>query len=63
MTLQKGSMSAAEAQGISKLIVDTLKGMRNDDACKLFFQLVETIHIKTDTEEATLPRRRKIPKC
>ena len=32
MTLQKESMSAAEAQEIAKLTVDTLKGMRNDDA-------------------------------
>ena len=46
MTLHKGSMSAAEAQGISKLTVDTSKGMRNDDAFKLFFQLVETTHVK-----------------
>ena len=55
-------MSAAEAQEIAKLTVDTLKGMRNDDAFKLFFQLVESIREKTDTEEASLPRKRKAPR-
>ena len=29
-------MSAAEAQEIAQLTVDTLKGMRNDDAFKLY---------------------------
>ena len=43
MTRQKESMSAAEAQEFAKLTVDTLKGMRNDDVFKLFFQLVESI--------------------
>ena len=62
MTLQKESMSAAEAQEIAKLTVDTLKGKRNDDAFKLFFQLVELICEKTDTEEASLPRNRKAPR-
>ena len=55
-------MSAAEAQEIAKLTVDTLKGMRNDDAFKLFFQLVESIHEKNDTEEVSLPRKCKAPK-
>ena len=55
-------MSAAEAQEIAKLTVDTLKGVRNDDASKLFFQLVESIHEKTDAEKASLPRKHKAPK-
>ena len=62
MTLQKESMSAAEAQEIAQLTVDTLKGMRNDDAFKLFFQLVESICERTNTEEAILPRKRKAPR-
>ena len=37
--------------------------MRNDDVFKLFFQLVESICEKTDTEEASLPRKRKAPRC
>ena len=49
MTLQKESMSAAKAQEIAKLTVDTLKGMRNDDAFMLFFQLLESLCEKTDT--------------
>ena len=36
--------------------------MRNDDAFKLFFQLVESICGKTDTEEASLPKKRKAPR-
>ena len=52
-------MSAAEAQEIAQLTVDTLKGMRNDDAFKLFFQLVESICERIDTEEAILPRKYK----
>jgi len=63
MTLQKESMSASEVQEISKLTDDTLKGMRNDDAFKLFFQLVESLCEKNDTEEATLPRKRKALRC
>ena len=62
MTLQKESMSAAEAQEIAKLTVDTLKGMRNNDAFMLFFQLLESLHEKNDTEDATLPRKRKAPR-
>ena len=55
-------MSAAEVQKIAKLTVDALKGMRSDDAFKLFFKLVESIREKTDTEEANLPRKRKEPR-
>ena len=62
MTLQKESMSAAEAQEIAKLTVDTLKGIRNDDSFKLFFQLIEALCEKTDTEEPILPRKRKAPR-
>ena len=67
-------MSAAEAQEIAKLSVDNSKGVSNDDASKLLFQLVESIHEKNDTEEAlyqeSLNRlsvwklgRRKPPQC
>ena len=36
--------------------------MRNDDVFKLFFELVESIREKIDTEEASLPRKRKAPR-
>ena len=58
MTLQKETMSAAEAQGIAKLTVDTLKTMRSSSAFQLFFERMEMLRDKTGTEEATLPRRR-----
>ena len=64
MALQNESMSAAEAQEIADLAFDTLKDMRNDDAFKLFSNCyLESIHEKTNTEEASLPRKCKAPRC
>lgn len=40
----------------------TLKGIRTDEAFELFFQLVECFYNHTDTEEPSLPRKRKTPK-
>ena len=50
-TLQKQSLSAAEAQTIAEMTVKTLKGIRTDEAFELFFQLLERIRDSTDTEE------------
>ncbi len=60
-TLQHQSLSAAQAQGIVELTVKTLKGMRTDEAFKLFFEVVERLREHTNTEEPTLPRKRKAP--
>lgn len=61
-TLQHQSLSAAQAQDIAELTVKTLKGIRTDEAFELFFQLVECLRNRTDTEEPSLPRKRKAPK-
>ncbi len=61
-TLQKQSLSAAEAQTIAEMTVKTLKSIRTDEAFELFFQLMERLRDSTDTEEPSLPRKRKAPK-
>ena len=60
-TLQNESMSAAEGQVIAKLTIKTLEKMRSEDNFKMFFQLVETLLVSTDTEEPCLPRRKRAP--
>ena len=61
-TLQHQSLSAAQAQDIVELTVKTLKGIRTDEAFEHFFQVVEHLRSLTETEEPTLPRKRKAPK-
>ena len=61
-TLQKQSLTAAEAQHIAALTVKTLKDMRTDEAFGLFFEQVELLRNSTDTEGPSLPRKRKAPK-
>lgn len=60
-TLQKQSLSAVEVQGIAELTVETLVSMRTDEAFDLFFELVEHIRKVIDTNEPSLPRKRKAP--
>lgn len=55
-------MLAAQAQDIVELTVNTIKGIRTDEAFELFFQVVEHLRSLTETEEPTLPRKRKAPK-
>ena len=59
-TLQKQSLSAAEAQDLAKLTNETLKNFRTDE---LFFQLIERLSDKVEKDGPTLPRKRKAPKC
>ena len=61
-TLQKQSLSAAEAQHIAALTVKTLKDMRTDETFGLFFKQVELLRNSTDTEGPSLPRKRRAPK-
>ena len=60
-TLQHQSLSAAQAQDIAEQTTKTLKGIRTDEAFELFFQLVERLRNSTNTEEPSLPRKRKAP--
>ena len=61
-TLQKTSMSAAEAQHIASLTVATLQGMRSDDAAQSFFGLVSELGERVGVDKAVLPRRHKVPR-
>ena len=60
-TLQKQSLSAAEAQDLADLTNETPKSLRTDEAFDLFYQLVECLSVVADGP--TLPRRRKASKC
>jgi hypothetical protein len=61
-TLQKQSLSAAEAQELVALTTSTLQGLRTEEAFNLFFQVVEQLQDSTNTEQPSLPRKRKVPK-
>ena len=61
-TLQHQSLSAAQAQEIVELTVKTLNSIRTDEAFELFFEVVQRLQNQTETEEPTLPRKRKAPK-
>lgn len=56
-TLQKESLSAAEAQGIAKQTLQTLQSI------ELFWKNVDRLRERTNTGEPVLPRKRKAPRC
>ena len=56
--IQNESMSASVAQSIAQQTVLTLRCMRDD----LFYQHVDCLRQRTDIEEPSLPRRRKVPR-
>lgn len=60
-TLQTSSMSASEAQSIAGKTLETLKKMRNKVMFASFWKHVECLRSRTDTDEPTLPRKRKAP--
>ena len=59
--LQKQSMSATDGQEIAQMSLETLKGMRTDEAFSLFFALVGQSCQHAGTNESVLPRKRKAP--
>ena len=61
-TLQKTSLSAAEAQHIASLTVTTLSEMRTDQSFQAFFDLVESLRISAGVDQPSLPRKRKVPR-
>ena len=61
-TLQKSSLSAAEAQHLASLSVATLQGMRTGEAWTVFYASVESLKQKLGVSDAVLPRKRKAPK-
>lgn len=58
-TLQKQSLSAAEAQDLAKLTNETLTSFRTDEAFALFFQLIECLSNKVGQDGSTLPGRHR----
>ena len=54
-TLQTEKLTASQAQQIAKYTIQTLQGMRTDDAFDLFYEHVESFCQHTDTEEPVLP--------
>ena len=61
-TLQKSSLSAAEAQHTTSLTVSTLTKIRTDQSFRLFFTLVQSLCQSLNVEEPVLPRKRKVPR-
>ena len=61
-TLQKTSLSAADAQHIASLTVTTLHKMRTNVAFQAFFDLVELLRTSAGVEQPSLPRKRKVPR-
>ncbi len=61
-TLQLKSLCAAEAQVIVGQTIKTLMSMRHDDAFSLFWKHMEILRVRTNSDEAVLPRKRKTPK-
>ena len=62
MILQKQSLSAAQAQHVAQLTVETLKRMRTSESFDNFYQLVEALRVKFKADPAVLPRKRRAPK-
>ena len=57
-TLQKAAISAAEAQEVAKMTLETLKSLRTDANFKLFGENVSKIAENLNVNEPCLPRRR-----
>ena len=61
-TIQKESFSAADGQRSADLTLQVLKGVRTDEAAKLFYDTVVKKATKHEfIESAVLPRKRKRP--
>ena len=60
-TLQKEKMCALSIQRRAGLTINTLKGIRNDDDFKLFYNLVKQNAEKLDIADTVLPRKRRKP--
>ncbi|XP_028407434.1 zinc finger MYM-type protein 1-like [Dendronephthya gigantea] len=61
-TLQKANMSSISGQRNAKLTTDALRGIRNEECFKAFFQTVlKKKKTLADISEPRLPRKRKAP--
>jgi len=57
MTLQKQSLSAAQAYDIAQLTNKTLQRIRSTDSFEQFFELIKIICTKFSVEATVLPRK------
>ena len=60
-TLQTPSLTASEGQEIAELTCQTLLRIRTNDAFDLFWKKVQAMQEEFGVEEASLPRKRKVP--
>lgn len=60
-TLQQPKLSNVEGHHIAMLVVETLKGLRNDTSFDTFWEKVEQIRESLGLDEPSLPRKRKTP--
>ena len=61
-TLQKSTLSAANAQHIASLTVTTLCKMRTDAEFQAFFAMLKSLCSSVGAEQPSLPRKRKVPR-
>ena len=61
-SLQKETISAAEAQQLGRMVIDTLRRVREEEAFILFWDRVVKFAKSVDVDEPHLPRQRKTPK-
>ena len=60
-TLQSTTMSAAERQQITSIVVNSLKAIRMDEAFELFWEHITVISESLEVHDPILPRKRKTP--
>ena len=60
-TLQKGDITASEGQELARMVVTTLKSMKNDDQFMSFWNKVLKDAKEKQVDEPTLPRKRQKP--
>ena len=61
-TLQKSTLSAANAQHIASLTVTTLSKMRTDAEFNAFLATVQSLCTTVGADQPCLPRKRKVPR-
>ena len=59
--LQKKTISAAEGQGIAKMVIATLCTLQTEESFLLFWKKVEVVARSNTVDEPQLPRRRRLP--
>jgi len=58
-TMQKADLSAAEGQGVTSMIVTTLKSLRSDANFHLYWKKTTDAAANLNVDEPALPHRRK----